>query len=148
MDTYKGGVRTTCPSACSSVPLLPFYSPTWSLHGGQAAVALQWASITALPAAAGPLSHCPNPTPSPSLHCREERRRARHAAPQQTASAAAICLQLHGCRVSSGEEIKKINSAVILISPKMRHACGQRYMFYIHIHTVYYIIMDIFSCTP
>lgn len=48
----------------------------------------------------------------------------RSAAPQQTASAAAICLQLPGCRVSSEEEIKKINPAVILIRSKLKRACS------------------------
>lgn len=79
-----------------------------------------------------------NLTPhSPSPHCRQE-----------TASAAAICLQLRSHRVSSGEEIKKINPAVILIGSKMSHTCRQSYMFYIHIHTVYYILMDIFPACP
>lgn len=109
-------------------------------------MALQWASITALPAV-GPLSCCPlqhNPTPHAAPLCTA----AGSAAPQQTASAAAICLQRRGCRVASGEKIKKMNPDLILISSEMSHACSQPYMFYVHIHAVYYITMDVFSCTP
>lgn len=97
----------------------PLLLAAQSLYGGQAAVALQWASITALPAA-GPLSHsCPPPPPTAPLGAA-----GRSATPQQTASAAAICLQLRSCRVSSEEEIKKINPAVILIRSKLKRACN------------------------
>lgn len=106
------------PSACAFHAAAPFLLPARRLYGGQAAVALQWASITALPAA-GPLSYSrPPPPPTAPLGAA-----GRSAAPQQTASAAAICLQLRGCRVSSGEEMRKMNPAVILIRSKLRLPC-------------------------